>query len=70
MKTIVNKIKKYIVHKLIGNYYTEVEVYNFILKMQIEMARQILGNSGKDRIAPTEFLKSHGKYGKKWVKYI
>ena len=65
MKTIVNKIKKYIVHKLIGNYYTEGEVYNFIRKMQNEIAQQIIGNRGKDRIVPLEFLKSYGKYGKK-----
>ena len=56
-------IKEKIVHLLIGNYYTEREVYKILHKLQYEMAQQTIGNRPKDiAILPAEFFKENGKY--------
>jgi len=60
----MKKLKAFLVHKLIGNYYTEKEVAVLLGKIQDDMAQNVLIKSPeyKKTIIPFEYMMLYGKY--------
>lgn len=63
----MKKLKQWLVHLIIGHYYTEIEVFIILHAMQYDMAQKIIGNRpDQEPIVPTDYFRENGKYKHKY----